>query len=72
MRQAEVLVRELRRRPDDLVRIEDSTFADGHEPHDITVRELAERRLDGLRMVREETGRDCAPRLRQRLTAALK
>jgi len=70
MRQAEVLLRELGRRPNELVTIEDATFADGHEPFDITVREFALRRLDDLVLERELTGRDCAPRLRQRLTAA--
>jgi hypothetical protein len=72
MRQADVLIRELRRRPNELVTIENSTFADGHEPYDISVRELAEQRLQDLTLERERTGRDCAPRLRQRLTGAVK
>jgi hypothetical protein len=72
MRQADVLIHELRRRPNELVTIEDSTFADGHEPHDISVRELAERRRQDLTLERERTGRDCAPQLRHRLTGALK
>jgi hypothetical protein len=69
MRQADVL---MRRRPNELVTIENSTFADGHEPYDISVRELAEQRLDDLALERERTGRDCAPQLRQRMVAALK
>lgn len=71
MREADVLLRELRRRPDELVTIEDSTFADGNEPFDITVRKLAERRLDDLTLECGRTGRGCAPRLRQRFTTAL-
>lgn len=71
VREADVLLRELRRRPDELVTIKDSTFADGDEPVDVTVRELAERRLEDLTLERERTGRDCAPQLRQRLTMAL-
>ena len=71
IREADVLLRELKRRPDEVVTIEDSSFDEGHEPYDITVRELAERRLEGLRLNSEWLG-DCAPRLRQRLTAALK
>ena len=58
-----MLLPELRRRPDELVTIEDSSFADGHEPFDITVRELAEDNLDQLAHARQLTGRDCTPRL---------
>ena len=70
-READVLLRELKRRPDEVVTIEDSSFDEGYEPYEITVRELAERRLEDLRLLSEWLG-DCAPRLRQRLTAALK
>lgn len=52
--------------------IEDSTIADDHEPYDISVRELAEQRLEDLTLERDPTGRDCAPQLTQRVTAALK
>lgn len=70
VREADVLLRELKRRPDEVVTIEDSSFDEGHEPYDITVRELAERNLESLRLLSEDLG-DCAPRLTQRLIAAL-
>jgi hypothetical protein len=67
-RQTEVLIRELGRRPDDLVTY---TYYDAHsadeDRRDITIRELAEEQLDDL----ETGGRNCAPDLQRRIRAAL-
>ncbi len=71
-RQADVLLRELQRRPGELVTIEDTTFADGPEPNDLTVRELAERRLEDFSAYRDLTGHKCAQPLEQRLKIALR
>ena len=66
-RSAEVLIVELRRRPDDLV-TDTFYYADGStERRDITIRQLAEQELDSL----ETGGRDCAPKLKRRIRAAL-
>jgi hypothetical protein len=63
-----VLIVELRRRPNDLV-TDTFYYADGSEERrDITIRELAEQQLESL----QNGGRACAPKLMQRLQAALK
>jgi hypothetical protein len=67
-RQSEVLVRELGRRPYDLVTY---TYHDAHsadeDRREITIRELAEEQLADL----ESGGPDCAPELERRIRAAL-
>jgi hypothetical protein len=66
-RRAEVLIRELRRRPNDVV-TEVSSFSDGSdERRDITVRELAEEQLADM----ESPASDCDPELRRRIRAAM-
>jgi hypothetical protein len=66
--QTEVLIRELGRRPDDLVTY---TYHDAHSADDdrreITIRELAEEQLSDL----ETGGPNCAPELERRIRAAL-
>lgn len=66
--QTEVLIRELERRPDDLVTY---TYYDAHSADEdrraITLRELAQEQLSDL----ETGGRNCAPDLQRRLRAAL-
>jgi hypothetical protein len=67
-REAEVLIRELGRRPDDLVTY---TYHDAHsaeeDRREITLRELAEEQLADI----ESGGPGCAPELERRLRAAL-
>jgi hypothetical protein len=65
---ADVLLRELRRRPDDLVTYT-YYYSDGGgtDTRDITIRQLAKEQLADL----EAGGRDCAPDLQRRLHAAL-
>jgi len=66
-RRAEVLVRELRRRPNHLVTY---TYYSAHgddERRDITGRELAEEQLKDL----ESNGPDCDPDLERRLRSAM-
>ena len=66
-RRAEVLIRELRRRPNDVV-TEVTAFADGSdERRDITVRELAEEHLDDM----ESPTPECDPELQRRIRAAM-
>jgi hypothetical protein len=67
-RSADVLIVELRRRPNDLV-TDTFYYADGSEERrDITIRELAEQQLESL----QNGGRACAPKLMRRLQAALR
>ena len=67
-RQTDVLIRELERRPDDLVTF---TYYDAHSADDdrreITIRELTQEQLADL----ETGGRNCAPDLQRRIRAAL-
>jgi hypothetical protein len=67
-RRAEVLIRELQRRPNDLVSYT-YYYSDGadDERRDITVRELAEEQLADL----ESGGPNCAPELASRIRNAL-
>jgi hypothetical protein len=74
-RQAEVLLRELERRPDWVVRYV-YVYEDGtRNPEDITVRRLAEEQLELLDGGDEEelylTGRHCEPELRERIRTGL-
>jgi hypothetical protein len=67
-RQTEVLIRELERRPDDLVTY---TYYDAHsadeDRREITIRELAQEQLGDL----ETGGPNCAPDLARRIREAL-
>ena len=67
-RQTEVLIRELERRPNDLVTY---TYYDAHsadqDRRDITIRELAEEQLADI----ESGGPRCVPELERRIRAAL-
>jgi len=67
-RQSEVLIRELGRRPDDLVTY---TYYDAHsadeDRREITIRDLAQEQLADL----ETGGENCAPDLQRRIRAAL-
>ena len=67
-RQTRVLIRELGRRPNDLViyTYYDADSAD-EDRREITLRELAQEQLSDL----EAGGRNCAPELQQRIRAAL-
>jgi hypothetical protein len=64
---AEALIRELGRRPNELVTY---TYYDGDgaddEAREITIRELAEEQLADL-----DSGGDCAPELQRRIRAAM-
>ena len=66
--QTEVLIRELGRRPDDLVTF---TYYDAHsadeDRREITIRELAQEQLADI----EAGGPNCAPQLERRIRAAL-
>jgi hypothetical protein len=69
-RRTDALIRELRRRPNDLVTY---TYVSSDEPDDtreITVRELAEEQLKSLDDVRAG-GPECVPDLRRRILAAM-
>lgn len=67
-RSAEVLIDQLRRRPDDLVTVTDRTEQDPEgEERRITIRQFAERQLEDLR----RPGRDCVPALTRRIEDAL-
>jgi hypothetical protein len=66
-RRAEVLIRELHRRPNDLVSYIYYYSDGGEQRRDITVRELAEEQLHDL----ETGGPNCAPRLASRIRDAL-
>jgi hypothetical protein len=69
-RRAEVLLRELRERPDFLV-TDIVYYEDGEEERQIvTVRELAERQLLDLREGRSDLG-ECSPDIQRRLDEAL-
>jgi hypothetical protein len=66
-RQTDVMIRELERRPDDLVTYTYYYSDEPEERRDITVRELAEEQLADL----EAGGRNCAPELQRRIREAL-
>jgi len=66
-RSAEVLIRELRRRPDDLVTYTFYFSDDPEERRDITIRQLAEEQLDDI----ESGGPNCIPELERRIRAAM-
>jgi len=66
-RRAEALVRELERRPHDLVTYTFYYSDSPEERRDITIRQLAEEQLGDM----EAHGSNCAPRLQRRLRAAL-
>jgi hypothetical protein len=66
-RQTEVLIRELERRPDDLVTYTYHYSDDPEEHRDITIRELAEEQLADI----ESGGPRCVPELERRIRAAL-
>ena len=66
-REAEVLLRELDRRPDALVAYTYEYEGRAPETKDITIRRLAEQRLEEL-----DRSQRCAPKLRQRLEQALR
>jgi hypothetical protein len=66
-RRADVLIRELRRRPDQLVTYTYYYSDDPEERRDITIRELAEEQLADI----ESGGPDCDPELERRIRAAM-
>jgi hypothetical protein len=67
-RQTEVLIRELGRRPDDLVTFTDYDAQSADEDRrEITIRELAQEQLADI----EAGGPNCAPQLERRIRAAL-
>ena len=66
-RRAEALIRELRRRPDQLVTFTYYYSDDPEERRDITIRELAEEQLKDI----ESNGPNCAPELERRIRAAM-
>jgi hypothetical protein len=66
-RSAEALIRELRRRPDDLVTDTVYYSDDPEERRDITIRELAEEQLEDI----ESNGPNCVPDLERRIRAAM-
>ena len=67
-RSAEALIRELRRRPDDLVTDTVYYSDDPEELRDITIlRELAEEQLEDI----ESNGPNCVPELERRIRAAM-
>jgi hypothetical protein len=66
-RRAEALIRELRRRPDQLVTYTYYYSDDPQERRDITIRELAEEQLADI----ESGGPDCDPELERRIRAAM-
>jgi hypothetical protein len=66
-RRAEALIRELRRRPDQLVTYTYYSSDDPQERRDITIRELAEEQLEDI----DSNGPDCDPELERRIRAAM-
>ena len=66
-RRADVLIRELRRRPDHLVTYTYYYSDEPKERRDITIRKLAEEQLADI----ESGGPNCAPELERRIRAAM-